>query len=108
MMNGKSERSNGMPDNEIEKGMSGCRDRPLEERISIISATLHETIRDLAVVSRDLLCTEEGHALIWKSVEDAGKKLESIRLEEIRRRYDAKKPTGEELEDFHKREIQID
>jgi hypothetical protein len=107
-MNGKSGTGVGMPDDESEERMSGCRDRPLEERISIISAALQETIRDLAAVSRDLLCSEEGHALIWKSVEDAGKKMEAIRLQEIRRRDDGKKRTGEEPGDFKKKEIRID
>jgi hypothetical protein len=108
IMNGKSGSDTGMPVDESKERMKGFRDRPLEERISIISATLHETIRDLAAVSRDLLCSEEGHALIRKSVEDAGKKLESIRLEKIRHRYDGKERIGEDPEDFKRREIHID
>ena len=98
----------GMPGDDSEERISGRRDRPLEERISIISATLQETIRGLAAVSRDLLCSEEGHDLIRKSIEDAGKKLEAIRLQEIRRQYDGKERPGEESGDFKKREIRID
>jgi hypothetical protein len=108
IINGKSGMSFGMPDEDSEERISGCQDRPLEERISIISENLHESIRDLAAVSRDLLCSEEGHALIWKSVEDAGKKLEAIRLQRIRRRYNGKERTGEESDDFKKREIPVE
>lgn len=109
IMNGRSGTGAGMqPDDVGEERMNGCRDRPLEERISIISATLHETLRDLAAVSRDLLCSEEGHALIRKSIEDAGKKLETVRLQEIRRRDDRKECQGEGSGDFKKREIRID
>lgn len=107
IMNGKSGRGNKMTDGDSEGRMSGGHDKPLEERLSIISATLHETMRDLAAASRDLLCTEEGHALMRKSVEEAGKKLEAIILEATPHRDDGKERISEESGDFKRREIRI-
>jgi hypothetical protein len=48
---------------EIESRIS---DKTLEERISILSTTAHENLRDPAACSMDLLYTEAGHAFIRK------------------------------------------
>jgi hypothetical protein len=87
---------------------SGIRDKTLEERISILSTTTHETLRDLAALSMDLLYPEEGQVFIRKTIEDNGRKFEEILLPEIGSRTVKNEQPDEESGDFKKKEIQID
>lgn len=107
----------GTNNSECESIMSGdtrkettreSREKTLEERISLFSTSAHETFRDLAALSRDVLYTEEGHALIRKTIEDTGRKFEDILLPETRSRTGKKEAPGEESGDFQKKEIRID
>jgi hypothetical protein len=84
------------------------REKTLEERISLLSTSAHETFRDLAVLSRDLLYTEEGHDLIRKTIEDTGRKFEGILLPETRYPSGKEEVPDEESRDFKKKEIRID
>jgi len=87
---------------------NGSRGKPLEERISEFSTTAQKTFRDLVTLSRDLLYTEEGDALIRQKIEDAGREFEARVHQEIRSRTSEKESSGEESGNFEKKKIRID
>lgn len=87
---------------------SGIRDKALQERISTLSTTPHETMRDLGALSMDLLSTEEGYAFFRKTVEDNGRKFEGIILAEIKSQTVQNESPDEGSRDFDRKEIMID
>ena len=86
----------------------GRRENTLEERTSEFSTSVQKTFRDLVTLSMDLLCTDKGHTLIRKKIEDTGKEFEDKVNAEILSRTGEKKPPREVSGDFQKKKIRID
>ncbi len=51
--------------------------KALEKRIDEVSSTVSRTLSDVIGLARDLVVTREGHMVVQKKIDEAGKSLDS-------------------------------
>ncbi len=81
--------------------------KALEKRIDEVSSSVSRTLSDVIGLARDLVVTKEGHMVVQKKIDDAGKSLDSAIRDMITEAKKSTEPAKKEGSGDAKKKIDI-
>jgi CRISPR/Cas system-associated exonuclease Cas4 (RecB family) len=92
-----------IPDEPSKEG--GAKAEEMEKKLDQVSADFSRVMGNIVGLARDLITTEDGHKVIQKKIDDAGKNIDAAIKDMVKEAKKSVKPEGAKEE---KKNIKVD